>query len=589
MTRTLLFASTVTVLCAAVVCAEETKEPTPHWTFTEEQLRLFNPPKDADAEKMLQWTRSLERPIPRDIEPYGGYDKYREHVQLMRIMACRAILATDPPLELEQTAWRTLWFPYFLLCKQNPDEWLSKMKAVFNELTELTRKKGEVLDEQTVLYLSTRGEILSNGDFVSDIVKRDKDFLVYGDELLADVSRFLEKYHLFGNLKRELYRIKSSVYQGMSAVDEKYEQMLTDFNAKMRELVIQNEDSLKSPWWYELLLPEEPFDCPEKQAEAYRLIEKFQKVLDATDGTNRFDPKYEPDDGIGWLYRFQAELFESLIEADRTHLPQLQAYLEALEKKNDPLAEMARHIGYDTVWHAKLFDFAQEDGTDDDLEQMFEAIAKLLDVSDENYAMVGYNLSLIISHYTPFEKPQRQQELFKTRLEQVIAKMEVQEKAWKDAGRGMLRESYVELFQNYLDFLRMPGTVITFTGNTVDGKAFDLESQRGKVVLLNFWATWCGPCIAEIPELQELYEKYHVLGFEIVAISIDAKEDTAKLVEFVRSRQLPWIQLHDAKRELHNKLYGKGVPHCLLLDRDGRVILQEALGERLQQKLAEVF
>jgi len=145
------------------------------------------------------------------------------------------------------------------------------------------------------------------------------------------------------------------------------------------------------------------------------------------------------------------------------------------------------------------------------------------------------------------------------------------------------------LLQEYLGRLQLPNQKNSLTGTTLDGEAFDLESQRGKVVLLNFWATWCAPCIAEIPALKERYEEFHARGFEIVGISIDTAEDREKLVKFVQSRQLPWAQLHDPKRELFNQVHGMGVPYCLLLDRNGRVILQDARGERLERKLKELF
>ena len=446
---TIVAIMSVAWFCAPAMAAEREK---PHWTFTEEQLRLFNPPLDADAQTMLQWTRSLERPIPEKTHLWGGSDKYREQVGLMRIMVSRAILASDPPLELEQSAWRTLWFPYWLLCRQNLDEWLPKMKTVYDELVSLSRKKGEILDKQTILYLSTRREFLCDGEFLSEVVKRDKDFLVYGEEILEETGSFLRKDIPFDNLKRELYRINASVYHGMSAVDEKYEKIYADFKAEMKQLVIQNEDRLQSPWWYELLLPEEPFDTLEKQAEAHRLIEKFQKLIDTDEETQRFTSDPDGDSNIAWLYRFQAELFETLIEADRENLPKLQAWLTTLEKKCDPQSYIASFIGYCIVWQEKLQDFAQEGGTNDDLVQVFDAMSKLLDLSDD-YDRVGNQLRFITG-YDPFKKSPEQQKLFMNWLELLIIKMEMKEQAWKDAGKGMMEESYAREMRDYLDSLR---------------------------------------------------------------------------------------------------------------------------------------
>ena len=70
-----------------------------------------------------------------------------------------------------------------------------------------------------------------------------------------------------------------------------------------------------------------------------------------------------------------------------------------------------------------------------------------------------------------------------------------------------------------------------------------MESLKGKYVLVNFWATWCAPCIAELPHLQEAYRKYHDAGFEILSVSLD--ETRTAVADFVRVRKLPWPQLHN--------------------------------------------
>ena len=76
------------------------------------------------------------------------------------------------------------------------------------------------------------------------------------------------------------------------------------------------------------------------------------------------------------------------------------------------------------------------------------------------------------------------------------------------------------------------------------GKPVRLESLKGKYVLVDFWATWCSPCLAELPRLQEAYRKYKDAGFEIVSVSLD--ETRVAVADFVKVRKLPWVQLHNA-------------------------------------------
>src|SRR5207248_1924165 len=66
------------------------------------------------------------------------------------------------------------------------------------------------------------------------------------------------------------------------------------------------------------------------------------------------------------------------------------------------------------------------------------------------------------------------------------------------------------------------GQVIDLAGPTLDGSRFDLAEQRGKVVLVDFWATWCGPCIAELPNVRAVYDQHHGNGFEVVGVSLDS-------------------------------------------------------------------
>ena len=84
---------------------------------------------------------------------------------------------------------------------------------------------------------------------------------------------------------------------------------------------------------------------------------------------------------------------------------------------------------------------------------------------------------------------------------------------------------------------------IQFT--SIDDKKVDVSKMKGKVVLIDFWATWCGPCVAELPNVKRAYEKLHPKGFEIVGISLDSKESALR--RFVKKEEMPWPQYFDGK------------------------------------------
>jgi peroxiredoxin len=108
-----------------------------------------------------------------------------------------------------------------------------------------------------------------------------------------------------------------------------------------------------------------------------------------------------------------------------------------------------------------------------------------------------------------------------------------------------------------------------FTLHVMNGANLRLQEQRGRVVMVNFWATWCGPCRQEMPQLNRLYEKYHAAGFVLLGINVD--DDTSKAAEVAGKLGVTFPVLLDTDKTV-SKLYELStMPSTVIIDRDGKV------------------
>lgn len=123
-----------------------------------------------------------------------------------------------------------------------------------------------------------------------------------------------------------------------------------------------------------------------------------------------------------------------------------------------------------------------------------------------------------------------------------------------------------------------------------DGTEIALSSLRGKVVLIDFWASWCGPCRKEMPNVVKAYNKFKGKGFEIYGVSLDQDKD--RWLEAIAKDGITWPQVSDLKywENIAAKIYNvQGIPYTVLLDREGKIIAKNLRGEELEKKLAEVL
>lgn len=249
------------------------------------------------------------------------------------------------------------------------------------------------------------------------------------------------------------------------------------------------------------------------------------------------------------------------------------ALMKLIENKEDPVRMQAELDALSS--NAALMTNESDEARDQVLEKILTYLKsrKQLSLADVQTGMiVGFYLEL-----QPRKSPAR--DVYST----MVDLLEKDEREEMQALRINLQASVRRL--------EMLGNKLDLNVKTIQDKPIKTEDFAGKFVLVDFFATWCAPCIAEVPRLRRHYDKYREKGLEVIAISLD--DDREALDKYLEEAKLPWPVIHDSAPELADKLQMKfgiaSLPTVLFLNKEGTVVSLEARGAELDRLMERLF
>jgi len=287
------------------------------------------------------------------------------------------------------------------------------------------------------------------------------------------------------------------------------------------------------------------------------------------------------------------------------------AYLDTLKKQNPYLSRVAALGTYPSFQN-------NQKGFNNEIDYFAANYFQFADLDNAYYDQIPYLFEAAKNYATVLSMQPIPTEVFHKYLDQMLAKLNPNRRGYKYALGGIsiglqskTHPSFVKYGNLFLDKYGaekspmidnfkmavnrassfMTGAVAPdFAQNNPDGQPIKLSELRGKVVLVDFWASWCGPCRRENPNVVKMYNKYKDQGFEILGVSLDRRKDA--WLKAIKKDKLTWPHVSDLRgwKNQVAQLYSvTSVPATVLLDREGRIVARNLRGPALEAKVGEVL
>lgn len=255
---------------------------------------------------------------------------------------------------------------------------------------------------------------------------------------------------------------------------------------------------------------------------------------------------------------------------------------------------------------------------DSELGYFADNFFQFADFSDEIYSKSPWTYESFKGYATTLSSVGLPDDLHKHYLEKALESIPAASRTQKLAYAGMLAALKQKNHANYVHFadqfiesfreadpelagrlkkeladarsLMVGGVAPDFTQEQPDGENLSLSDLRGKVILLDFWASWCGPCRRENPNVVRVYQKYKEKGFDILSVSLDKTRD--RWLKAIEQDQMTWHHVSDLKgwqNEVAQSYGVHSIPQTILLDAEGKILARNLRGAELERKLAELF